>query len=397
MLVEVVICARSAARRKWGTGVIALLWFSALSFAADITLGWKPSSDPNVVGYNVYYGIASGTYTNVVDAGPATSVTIPSLVPGTTYFFAATSYDLSGLEGLFSPEMSYTIPSAPPDNQPPTLDPIGDLRINENTAAQSINLTGISSGATDEVQTLSITATSSDLNLIPNPAVSYASPNSTGILTFTPAPKAFGSTTIFVTVNDGGVSNNTIVRSFTVTINQVMAPPTLDPIANVVIKQYSGAQTINLTGISSGANAGQTLSITAVSSDLTIIPSPTVSYSSPSPTATLMFTPTPNAYGVATITVTLDNGLPTNNTTVRSFTITVDQVSSPPMLQITASAPGTLTALGNVGTSYQVQFATNLLPTLVWHPLLTFTQTNASQTLNVGTSNSMVLYRLMQQ
>jgi hypothetical protein len=292
MLVRVLICARCAARTGWGTGVLALLALSLNCFAADITLGWKPSSDPNVVGYNVYYGVASGTYTNVVDAGPATSVTIPSLVPGTTYFFAATSYDLSGLEGLFSPEMSYTIPSTPPDNQPPTLDPIGDLTINENTAAQSINLTGISSG----------------------------------------------------------ISNNT-----------------------------------------------QTLSITAVSSDLTIIPSPTVSYSSPSPTATLMFTPTPNAYGVATITVTLDNGLPTNNTTVRSFTITVDQVSSPPMLQITASAPGTLTALGNVGTSYQVQFATNLLPTLVWHPLLTFTQTNASQTLNVGMPNSVILYRLLQQ
>jgi hypothetical protein len=396
MLVEVVLYASCAARKKWGTGVFALLWFSASCFATDITLGWKASPDTNVIGYNVYYGVASGTYTNLVDAGAATSVTIHGLVSGIIYYFAATSYDNVGLEGLFSPETSYTVPFPVP-NQPPTIDPIADVSIAENSGVYTVSLAGISCGATDEVQTLSIAVTSSDLNLIPNPAVSYASPNSMGTLTFTPAPNAVGSATIFVTVNDGGISNNTIVRSFTVTINEVMAPPTLDPIANVVIEQHSETQTINLSGISSGANAGQKLSITAISSDLTIIPSPTVSYSSPSPTATLMFTPAANAFGAVTITVTLDNGLPTNNTTVRSFTITVDQVSSPPMLQITASAPGTLTALGSIGTSYQVQFATNLLPTLVWHPLLTFTQTNASQTLNVGMPNSVILYRLLQQ
>ncbi|MCX8092450.1 MAG: immunoglobulin domain-containing protein, partial [Verrucomicrobiae bacterium] len=67
-----------------------------------------------------------------------------------------------------------------------------------------------------------VTATSSNPALIPNPTVSYTSPNSTGSLTFTPVANAFGTATLTVTVNDGGASNNIISRSFTVTVN---APP----------------------------------------------------------------------------------------------------------------------------------------------------------------------------
>jgi len=58
--------------------------------------------------------------------------------------------------------------------------------------------------------------------------VSYSSPSSTGSLTFTPAPNAYGSATITVTVNDGGASNNLVTRSFVVTVNPVNQPPTLN-------------------------------------------------------------------------------------------------------------------------------------------------------------------------
>ena len=43
---------------------------------------------------------------------------------------------------------------------------------------------------------------------------------------------AFGTATITVTVNDGQRANNTIARTFTVTVNAVNDPPTLDAIAN---------------------------------------------------------------------------------------------------------------------------------------------------------------------
>jgi len=76
----------------------------------NVDLAWDPSLDPTVVGYKIYYGVVSGTDTNVVDVGNATSVTIPDLVEGMTYFFAATAYNMLGVESIFSNELSYTIP-----------------------------------------------------------------------------------------------------------------------------------------------------------------------------------------------------------------------------------------------------------------------------------------------
>src|SRR5258705_11601428 len=60
------------------------------------------------------------------------------------------------------------------------------VTINENAGVQSVNVSCISSGATNENQTLTVTATSSNTGLIPNPTVSYTRPNSTGSLTFAP-------------------------------------------------------------------------------------------------------------------------------------------------------------------------------------------------------------------
>ena len=81
--------------------LVTLLWgiLSALtplaSFATGtVTLAWDPSSGTNVItNYNLYYGVASATYTNVVAAGTNTTVSVSNLVEGTTYYFAATAVD----------------------------------------------------------------------------------------------------------------------------------------------------------------------------------------------------------------------------------------------------------------------------------------------------------------
>src|SRR4029077_5179321 len=122
-----------------------------------------------------------------------------------------------------------------PVNQPPTLNPIGNLTMNENAGLQTVNLSGITSGATNENQTLTVTATSSNTGLIPNPTVTYTSPNATGSLTFTPVTDQFGSATVTVTVRDSGTSNNLVTRTFKVTVDQVTQPPTISAITNRVI------------------------------------------------------------------------------------------------------------------------------------------------------------------
>ena len=74
----------------------------------SVTLLWNgnPSSD-QVAGYRVYFGTASGSYSDSVVAGNVTSRTMTGLTNGVPYFFAITAYDGEGLESAFSAEVSY--------------------------------------------------------------------------------------------------------------------------------------------------------------------------------------------------------------------------------------------------------------------------------------------------
>ena len=77
----------------------------------SVTLAWSANPSITIAGYRLYYGGESRTYTNMLDTGSSTSVTVPNLAVGATYFFAVTAYDITGLESPFSDEISYTVPS----------------------------------------------------------------------------------------------------------------------------------------------------------------------------------------------------------------------------------------------------------------------------------------------
>src|SRR4029077_983145 len=95
---------------------------------------------------------------------------------------------------------------------------IADMTVNENSGVQTVALSGITSGAPNERQTLAVTATSASPSVVPNPTVNYNSPNATGTLRFTPVANASGPAVITVTVNDGQSANNLFMRNFTVTV-----------------------------------------------------------------------------------------------------------------------------------------------------------------------------------
>ena len=95
----------------------AALLVSALTASVQgqnsVTLAWDPSPGSSIAGYRLYEGAASGSYTNVIATGKATTATVSSLVSGTTYYFAVTAFDTIGLESAFSSEISYTAPPSP--------------------------------------------------------------------------------------------------------------------------------------------------------------------------------------------------------------------------------------------------------------------------------------------
>ena len=107
---EVVVRSRRALFGSLIFGVgFAVMQLSAFA-SGSVTLAWNSSTNAIVTGYNVYYGGACGAYTNKICAGNATNATITGLVPGTTYYFAATTYAASGVESPFSSEVSYKAP-----------------------------------------------------------------------------------------------------------------------------------------------------------------------------------------------------------------------------------------------------------------------------------------------
>jgi hypothetical protein len=77
----------------------------------SVTLVWNANTDPNVTGCNVYYGVSSGNYTNMINAGNVTNTTVSGLVAGVTYYFAATTYDSVGDQSGYSAEATYTVPT----------------------------------------------------------------------------------------------------------------------------------------------------------------------------------------------------------------------------------------------------------------------------------------------
>ncbi len=120
----------------------------------------------------------------------------------------------------------------------------------------------------------------------------------------------------------GGYSNVIPVTTFDENYNR---PPTLDAITSPAhpVAPNSGWYTVNLTGITDGGEGDQTLTFSAVSSNVAaILPPEVIGYDEETGTAQVVFEPDAMEDTV-TITVTVDDGWPTNNTVERTFTVIV--------------------------------------------------------------------------
>jgi surface protein/VCBS repeat-containing protein len=120
-----------------------------------------------------------------------------------------------------------------PSNAPPRIDQVANVTINEDAAQQTINLSGIADGDLLTTQTVTVSHTNSDAALFSDFTINHTASAATGTLVFTPAPNAFGTANITITVLDsgsttnGGINSKTI--SFTITINPINdAPVALD-------------------------------------------------------------------------------------------------------------------------------------------------------------------------
>ena len=208
------------------------------------------------------------------------------------------------------------LPAAGLHNTAPTLANIPNpSAILEDAGQQTVNLSGISAGPVDDSwQVVTVTATSSNPGLIPNPVVTYTNPNATGTLKYTPVPDANGTALITVVVQDNGGTVNggvdAVTNTFTITVTPVNdAPSVTFSQGTVTVLEDAGPQSRSgFAAFSPGpANeSAQTLVGYTVTVNNTALFSAAPAINN---AGVLTFTPATNANGSATVTVVVqDNG-----------------------------------------------------------------------------------------
>ena len=244
-------------------------------------------------------------------------------------------------------------------NTPPTLDPINVQTVDEDATEQTISLTGISPGrgSREAGQTVTLTATSSDSDIVPHPIISGT--GEIRPLTYKAPADANGSVTITVTATDngptGGPHKNTTSQTFIITVEPVNDAPAFDVVADQTVAEGAGIQNIAITGVSSGGGsdeANQTVTLTVTSSNPNLVPNPTISASGD--TWTLAFQPSDTGTGTATLTITAKDDGVLNATFERMFIITV---TAKPAIAVLSPTVNQVFLAGNTEIQLSVNIA----------------------------------------
>src|SRR5262249_47515391 len=164
--------------------------------------------------------------------------------------------------------------------------------------------------------------------------------SASGVLTFTPAANANGTAIVNVTLqDDGGIANGGVDTSapqtFTINVTAVNDAPSFTSGGDVTVLEDSGNYSAAwATAISAGPadESGQVVHFNMVSNSNAALFSVQPSIAA---NGTLSFTPAPNAFGDATITVNLqdDGGIANGGVDTSSnvtFTIHVTGVNDAP-------------------------------------------------------------------
>lgn len=290
--------------------------------------------------------------------------------------------------GVDSSTQTFTI-SILPVNDVPVFTNGGDQSVLEDCGSQTTTAwaTGISPGDSFESgQALQFFISNNNTALF---SVQPSVDPLTGTLTFTPSPNASGTATVTIRLqDDGGTANggvnSTASETFTITVQPVNDAPSFSLGMPPITYEDSGARTFPgwVSGVSTGPSneSGQVLSITVTTNKPELFSAqPMVDLL----TGDLTFTPAPDAFGVASLTVTLfDNG-GTLNGGVDSYTqssyVGITSINDSPSF----TAGGDQLIPQGSGTQTVTSWATNISPgaSNESDQVLTFILTNTNNTL----------------
>ena len=86
--------------------LIIMLWVTfAMAETTSVTLEWWPNPEPDIGGYQVYWGTQTRGYSEIVDVGNVTEYRVEGLEVDVKYYFAVTAYNTHGYHSDYSKEI----------------------------------------------------------------------------------------------------------------------------------------------------------------------------------------------------------------------------------------------------------------------------------------------------
>ncbi|MCI0539102.1 MAG: FG-GAP-like repeat-containing protein [Verrucomicrobiales bacterium] len=220
-------------------------------------------------------------------------------------------------------------------NDPPSINPVADVTIEEGAPIQTVPLSGITAGAPNENQAISITAATDNPDLLSNLALNYTSPKSVASLTFLPAPNRGGSGQVTLVIADDLGAQ--LTNHFRVTIREFNDPPFLSEIAPQFTPENTATMVIPFT-VSDPETAGERLVLSLFSSDALVVPNGSWSFGGSGSERGLVIKPGENQIGQTTITVTVTDlggaGGSDAKSTSQTFKLTVATTPGAPRISI---------------------------------------------------------------
>ncbi len=230
-------------------------------------------------------------------------------------------------------------------NDAPTISAIGAQSTSENTATNPIAFT--ISDAETAVGALTVSATSSNVALVPNGGFSFGGSGANRNVIITPAANQSGAATITLTVSDG---EKTATSVFQLSVAVVNEAPTISAITPKSTNEGQASAPISFTIADSDTPAGS-LTVTGSSSDKTLVPDVNLVLTGNGANRSVTITPAANQTGTTTITLEVSDG---SLTQVTTFLLTVTPVNDNP----TISAIGPQTTAESTATP-AIAFAVN--------------------------------------
>jgi hypothetical protein len=206
----------------------------SLPYLQKVIIDNTPNTQSGSV-YNVVNGLADVRFNNA----SANDFSLAAFSPAIGYGVNISSItnDLSGSTrpmpaGSNSDIGAFENSLATPSNAPPTINSIDSISFVEDAPTQTINLSGITDGDLFSTQPFTINVTSNNLDLIPNPTLTYISNETTGTIQFTPVANASGTASITITIQDEGDTLNGGINTTALTFNVNVAAVNDAPISN---------------------------------------------------------------------------------------------------------------------------------------------------------------------